>query len=121
MRLAAADWAEAEDARKPDFLAHRGTRLAEAQALGLRGPNWAHEIAAAQDYLAACQARETAEKRSKRLSRIILGVLVAIIGTGSLIALNLDRLRSASYWFWQVRSFIKSPAEERALLESARH
>jgi formylglycine-generating enzyme required for sulfatase activity len=115
VRLAAADWAAADDARKSDFLAHRGTRLAEAQALGLRGPNWAHEIAAAQAYLTACEARESAEKRSKRLSRIILGVLVAIIGTGSLIALNFDRLRSASYWFLHVR--IKSQAEERALLE----
>lgn len=117
VRLAAADWAEADDVRKPDFLAHRGTRLAEAQALSLRGPNWAHEIAAAQAYLTACEARENAEKRSKRLSRIILGVLVAIIGTGGLIALNFDRLRSASYWFLHVRNFVKSQAEERVLLE----
>ena len=115
VRLAAADWVEAEDARKPDFLAHRGTRLREAQALALRGPNWAHEIAAAQDYLAACEARENAEKNSKRRSRIIVGVLVAIIGTGSLIALNFNRLRSASYWVFHVR--VKSPADERVLLE----
>lgn len=117
VRLAAADWAEAEDVRKPDFLAHRGTRLAEAQALGLRGPNWALEIEAAQAYLTACQARENAEKRSKRLSRTILLVLVAIIGTGGLIALNYDRLRSAFYWFSTVRGYVKSPAEEHVFLE----
>jgi formylglycine-generating enzyme required for sulfatase activity len=115
VRLAAADWAAADDARKPDFLAHRGTRLAEAQALRLRGPNWAHEIAAAQAYLAACEAREDAEKRSKRLSRIIVGVLVAIIGTGSLIVLNFDRLRIVSYRFFHTVKY--SQAEERVLLE----
>jgi formylglycine-generating enzyme required for sulfatase activity len=117
VRLAAADWAQAEDARKPDFLAHRGTRLAEAQALGLRGPNWAHEIAPAEAYLTACQARENAEKRSKRLSRTILGILVASIAAAGLIALNFDRVRKASYWFFSVRGYVKSQTDERVFLE----
>lgn len=117
VRLAAADWAEAEDVRKPDFLAHRGTRLAEAQALALRGPNWAQEIAAAQDYLTACQARENAEKRSKRLSRTITGVLVAVIATAGVIALNYPRFRNASYWFFNVRGYLQSQGEERLALE----
>lgn len=115
--LAAADWAKAEDLRKPDFLAHRGSRLTDSQALGLRGPNWAREIAPAQSYLAACQARENAERRSKRRSRMIVGVLSAVIVTGGLAALNLDRLRLASYWFLNVRTYVKSTAHERTLLE----
>ena len=44
---AAADWDKAEAARKPDFLAHRGSRLADAQALAARGPDWARAIAPA--------------------------------------------------------------------------
>jgi formylglycine-generating enzyme required for sulfatase activity len=116
VRLAAADWAEADTTRKADFLAHRETRLAEAQALALRGPNWAREIAAAQDYLTACAEHENAEKRSKRLSRTILAVLAAIIASGALVALNFDRLRDASYWLFHVR--VKSSAEERALFEN---
>ena len=63
--LAAADWEKAEAAHKPDFLAHRGSRLAEAQALAARGPDWEREIAPARAYLAACQAREAAEREEK--------------------------------------------------------
>ncbi len=63
--LAAADWDKAEAAHKPDFLAHRGSRLAEAYALAARGPDWEREIAPAQGYLAACQAREAAEREEK--------------------------------------------------------
>jgi len=63
--LAGADWEKAETAHKPDFLAHRGSRLAEAQALAARGPNWEREIAPARAYLAACQAREAAEREEK--------------------------------------------------------
>jgi len=117
VRLAAAEWAEAEDPRKSDFLAHRGTRLAEAQALRLRGPGWAQEIAPAQAYLTACQERETNEKRSKRLSRASLGVLLAIIAGGVLAALNYDLLRVAAYWVSSVRSYVKSLDQDRLLLE----
>src|SRR5262249_56788173 len=63
--LAAADWEKAEAAHKPDFLAHRGSRLAEAQTLAARGGDWEREIAAARAYLAACQAREAAEREEK--------------------------------------------------------
>jgi hypothetical protein len=62
---AAADWDKAEATRKPDFLAHRGSRLADAQALAARGPDWARAIAPARSYLAACQAREVAEREEK--------------------------------------------------------
>ena len=113
VRLAAADWADAPTARKADFLVHRETRLAEAEALALRGPNWAREIDAAQAYLTACAEHEKGEKRSKHRSRTIVGILAAIIATGALVALNFDRLRNASYWLFHVRGFIKSQAEER--------
>ncbi len=62
---AAADWDKAEATRKPDYLAHRGSRLTDAQALAARGPEWAHEIVPAGVYLAACQAREAAEHAEK--------------------------------------------------------
>ena len=63
--LAAADWEKAEAEHKGDFLAHRGSRLAEAQALAARGADWEREIAPARAYLAACQAREAAEREEK--------------------------------------------------------
>jgi len=63
--LAAADWEKAEAQYKPDFLAHRGSRLAEAQLLAARGADWEREIAPARAYLVACQAREAAEREEK--------------------------------------------------------
>jgi hypothetical protein len=63
--LAAADWEKSEAQHKPDFLAHRGSRLAEALALAVRGPDWEREIAPARAYMAACQAREAAEREEK--------------------------------------------------------
>ena len=96
--LAAADWAKAEATLKPDFLAHWGSRLVDAQALAVRGPDWAQEIAPAQGYLEACQAREDvaraeAEQRqrereeeqarrlkdARRLSRVIGAALVVAL------------------------------------------
>ena len=62
---AGGDWDKAEAARKPDFLAHRGSRLSDAQALASRGSDWEREIAPALAYLAACSARETAEREAK--------------------------------------------------------
>jgi formylglycine-generating enzyme required for sulfatase activity len=118
VQLAAAEWAEAEDARKSEFLAHRGTRLAEAQALRFRGRDWAQEIAPAQAYLTACRQREANEKRSKHLSRASLAVLLAIIAGGVLAALNYNQLRVAAYWVFNVRGYIKSPNQDRFLLES---
>jgi len=64
--VAASDWDKAEAARKPDFLAHRGSRLSDAQALASRGADWAREIAPAQIYLTACTQREIAEQRRRR-------------------------------------------------------
>jgi hypothetical protein len=63
--IAASDWEKAEAARKPDFLAHRGSRLSDAQALASRGADWAREIAPARAYLAACAEREIAEREEK--------------------------------------------------------
>src|SRR5262249_12032754 len=62
---ATADWDNAEVARKLDFLAHRASRLSDAQALPARGPDWAREIAPARAYLAACAEREMAEREEK--------------------------------------------------------
>jgi WD40 repeat protein len=67
---AAADWDKAEEARKPDYLAHRGSRLSDAQALPGRGPDWQREIAPAHAYLAACAAREEAERQAKEAALI---------------------------------------------------
>jgi hypothetical protein len=59
--LAAIDWANAETARKPDFLAHRGSRLSEALALAERGSHWEREIAPAR-----CLPRRLPDARSGR-------------------------------------------------------
>ena len=63
---AAADWDKAEAARKPDFLAHRGSRLADAQALAARGPDWERAIAPANAYLDVCGAAQAGEAESAR-------------------------------------------------------
>src|SRR5262249_46239297 len=55
----------AGSARKQDFLAHRGSRLSDAQALSLRGLDWSREIAPAQAYLTACMKRESDEREEK--------------------------------------------------------
>jgi WD40 repeat protein len=62
---AATDWDKADATRKPDFLAHRGSRLSDAQGLATRGDDWAREIASAQAYLAACAKREATERSEK--------------------------------------------------------
>jgi WD40 repeat protein len=63
--IASADWDKAPDERKPDYLAHRGSRLADALALAARGGDWDREMAPARKYLVACQAREAAEREEK--------------------------------------------------------
>ncbi len=63
---AAADWEKGDAARKPDFLAHHGSRLSDALALSARGPDWERELAPARAYLAACQAREAAERQAEQ-------------------------------------------------------
>ncbi len=85
---AATDWAKADEARKTDFLAHRGSRLADAQALSTRGTDWAREIVPARAYLAACQGREEAERGDKEATlarqlrdqrRIAFGAIAAAL------------------------------------------
>ncbi|PHR87064.1 MAG: hypothetical protein COA78_37450 [Blastopirellula sp.] len=116
--IAAADWAKIEDQRKLDFLIHRGSRLTNAQALGVRDARWAREIAPAQAYLAACEAREIEDKRSKLGWRMIVAALSVVIVTGGLVALNFDQLSRASYWFFKVRPYTKTGAEEEKLLKN---
>src|SRR5262249_42764476 len=67
---AAADWNKADAARQPDFLAHRGSRLADAQALALRGPDWERGLAPVRVYLAACAAREAAERAAREAALV---------------------------------------------------
>jgi WD40 repeat protein len=62
---AAADWDKTEAERRPDFLAHRGSRLSDAQALASRGPDWEREVGPARAYLVACAAYEMAEREAK--------------------------------------------------------
>jgi hypothetical protein len=62
---AAVDWDKADAARRQDYLAHRGSRLADAETLAARGLDWAREITPARAYLAACAKREAAERAEK--------------------------------------------------------
>jgi formylglycine-generating enzyme required for sulfatase activity len=116
--LAAADWAKADGPRRLDFLVHRGSRLVDAQALGLRGVNWAREIASAQPYLEACHAREDVEKWSKLRLRVIVALLLTVIGGGGLAVMNINKIRLASYWLFHTRPYVKSKAQEEALIEN---
>ena len=63
--MAANDWEKADAGHKQDFLAHRGSRLVDAQALPTRGEDWARHVAPAAGYLAACAEREAAERAEK--------------------------------------------------------
>src|SRR5262249_61001339 len=63
--MAAVDWEKAEGTHKPDFLAHRGSRLSDARALASRGADWAREVAPAQAYVTACAELEIAEREEK--------------------------------------------------------
>lgn len=96
-RDAALEWkthADPSDAKQgQSWLAHRGGRLQEAEAL-LARPGFASALGAtALDYLAACRAHENTEllreqlaiKRTRRLQRNI-GVLIAIAAVVVLLA-----------------------------------
>jgi WD40 repeat protein len=63
VRRAARDW-EA-NARGPDWLNHTGTRLAEAQEIAARDDLGASLGSSAEDYLAACRARDEAEEAAR--------------------------------------------------------
>ena len=84
---AAADWDKSEAVHRPDFLAHRGSRLSDAQALASRGADWEREIAPARAYLAACAERETAERareqveiaRTQKFQRRAMLALTAVL------------------------------------------
>jgi WD40 repeat protein len=90
--IAAVDWDKAETARKTDFLAHRGSRLSDAQALASRGPDWAREIAPAQAYLAACSQREIAEREEKEAALAREQERLAEIAAGQARTARLQRI-----------------------------
>jgi formylglycine-generating enzyme required for sulfatase activity len=134
MLVAAHDWEKADATHKPDFLAHRGSRLSDAQALASRGSDWAREVAPAQAYLTACTQRETAEReereaalareqerlaeiaagqaRTARLQRITRLALTAVgaIMVGSIAGLigwiNQSYLREQLNWYTTVRPYM---------------
>src|SRR5262249_51208988 len=90
--VAAADWEKAEAARKLDFLAHRGSRLSDAQASAPRGPDWGREIAPASAYLAACAQRETAEREEKEAALAREQERLAEIAAGQARTARLQRV-----------------------------
>src|SRR5262249_57729966 len=63
--MAAVDWEKAEGTHKPDFLAHRGSRVSDERALASRGAVWAREVAPAQAYGTASPELEIAEREEK--------------------------------------------------------
>src|SRR5262249_4129083 len=122
--IAAVDWDKAEATRKPDFLAHRGSRLSDAQTLASRGPDWAREIAPARAYLAACQAHETEQRDKQR--RIIGRAFVKpglqaledgrcdhairLVAAGALLANDIDLKLVPQLWSVAVRAIFESNA-----------
>ena len=90
--VAAVDWDKAEAERKPDFLAHRGSRLSDAQALASRGADWAREVAPAQAYLTACTQRESAEREEKEAALAREQERLAEIAAGQARTARLQRI-----------------------------
>jgi hypothetical protein len=86
---AAADW---DKARKPDFLTHRASRLADAQTLASRGPDWAREVAPARAYLAACAKRESDEREEKEATLAREQSRLAEIAAGQARTARLQRI-----------------------------
>jgi WD40 repeat protein len=72
---AAREWQAAAEQSKFEFLVHRGTRLRYAKQLANRGQDWAQEISAADEYLAACTERDASEEAQREASerRILVG------------------------------------------------
>ncbi|MEO0480476.1 MAG: TIR domain-containing protein [Planctomycetota bacterium] len=67
------EWEAAEATRRDEFLNHRGSRLAEAEQLIPRGPEWAARLGEASGYLAACRQKQrldlkSIEDRERRIS-----------------------------------------------------
>jgi WD40 repeat protein len=89
---AAVDWDKAESARKTDFLAHRGSRLSDAQALASRGADWAREIVPAQAYLTACTQREITEREEKEAALAREQERLAEIAAGQARTARLQRI-----------------------------
>jgi hypothetical protein len=95
--IAAADWEKADLTRKPDFLAHRGSRLSDAQALSSRGAGWAREVAPAQAYLTACTQRETAEREEKEAAILREQERLAEIAAGQACTARLQRITRLAF------------------------
>jgi len=116
---AAADWDRAAAARKADFLAHRGSRLADAQALFSRGPDWAREIAPARAYLGACEQREKAERERQRLVRAAIYVLLVGMIAGLIGWINQSYIKDEGRWYWTERPFASANIWHYALTAAA--
>ena len=90
--MAAIDWEKAEGTHKPDFLAHRGSRLSDAQALASRGADWAREVAPAQAYVTACAQLEIAEREEKEAALAREQERLAEIAAGQARTARLQRI-----------------------------
>ncbi|MBV9991176.1 MAG: TIR domain-containing protein [Alphaproteobacteria bacterium] len=93
IRAAAAEWRLLDEERRVSWLTHRGGRLLEAETLIVR-PGFAAALGpAGLGYVAACRAREDAERlqeragfeRTKRLQRNIWAI-IAVAGAAVVIA-----------------------------------
>ncbi|MEO0600886.1 MAG: TIR domain-containing protein, partial [Myxococcota bacterium] len=92
---ASEEWSDAPDARREDFLMHRGSRLDDAVALADRGSEWQRELEPARGYLQAARSADDALREQQRrdfarrrgLQRALIGVLsVVLIGVLGLAA-----------------------------------
>jgi WD40 repeat protein len=99
---AAADWKKASSERKIDFLAHRGSRLADSQSLGRQGSDWHRAISPAREYLIACTDRETEERNERTLALERRVKLQRYVQLGTVAAtLFLALIALAAGWQWR--------------------
>jgi hypothetical protein len=118
------DWNRGDLERKGDFLAHRGSRLLDAQAISSRGVDWTRAVAPGQAYLAACTEREMAEreereavlaKEKQRLAEIAAAkVRTARLqqrGRAMLAAFSVLVAVGFALGFWQFRINLQRQAE----------
>ncbi len=104
VRVAAAEWRKhgslASAGQADSWLAHRGGRLEEAEAL-LARPDFAPMLGGnEQEYLAACRATENAERlrerlsiaRTRRLQRVVGGLMAVAAAIVLLAGLGIARL-----------------------------
>src|SRR5215471_8696241 len=81
-------------------LAHRGSRLSDAQALASRGPDWAREIARARAYLSACERCEIAEHQEKEAALVREKERLAEIAAAQARTARLQRITRWAFAQW---------------------